>query len=158
MTQKTSPLTKPGPYRIRRRLGFRVTRLAAILEQALDESLAPHGLSRLEWSVLASIGLEEVTTPSDIAGHLGITRPATSRVLTRMRGNGLLAQDFDAADARKTRLRLTDKGRHTLSLCLPLVEAHQTHFLSKVDPAHLEAFQSGLDALLEGEKARFEDF
>ena len=80
----------PASYRLHDRLGFRVSRLAAVMRASLDAELSQLGLTRLEWCVLASIALEGITAPSGIAENIGITRPTASRTFKQMRDKGCL--------------------------------------------------------------------
>lgn len=51
--------------------------------------------------------------PSDIADDLHLTRPSTSKLITRLTGAGLLERTPDSADGRAARIALTAEGRRT---------------------------------------------
>jgi len=144
-------------YNLHGRLGFRFSRLSSMMKARLDKSLAQHGMTRVSWCILSGIALEDVTTPSGLAEHTGMTRQAISRVLVQMRKDGLIEQSFDAQDGRSRRLALTDHGQSILALCRPLVDENHDRFASKLSAKELAALDQILDALLEGEATGFED-
>ncbi|WP_282094990.1 MarR family winged helix-turn-helix transcriptional regulator [Epibacterium ulvae] len=144
-------------YDLHSRLGFRLTRLSNLMKARLDKILAPHGLSRLSWCALTGIGLQDITTPSQLADHLGITRQAVSRLLLQMRKNGLVEQSFDTSDGRARRLALSTYGNEKLALCHPLVDENQQYFAAKISQSELHQFNQTIDALLDGETARLDE-
>ena len=101
----------PASYRLHDRLGFRVSRLAAVMRASLDAELSQLGLTRLEWCVLASIALEGITGPSGIAENIGITRPTASRTFKQMRDKGWLVQNLTEGDGRARAITLTEAAR-----------------------------------------------
>lgn len=133
--------------RLKDRLGYRISRAARILQVRLESELAPEGLTRLMWLVLSGIGDEDITTPSAMAEAIGITRPATSRLLARMEAMGLVARSEGPGDGRSVRLGLTRAGRAMLTRLRPKVEAVRTHFASKLSGAELAALTTALDRL-----------
>ncbi len=144
-------------YRLHDRLGFRVSRLAAVMRASLDAELSQLGLTRLEWCVLASIALEGITAPSAIAENIGITRPTASRTFKQMRDKGWLVQNLTEGDGRARAITLTEAGQDLLARARVLVDAHQARFLGKLDPQAAAHFLSALDTLLEGVHDRFDD-
>ncbi len=54
----------------------------------------------------------------EVAGRLGVTLPATGRLLRRLERRGLLTLVTDPEDRRATRARLTDEGRGVVSAIL----------------------------------------
>jgi len=134
----------PASYRLHDRLGFRVSRLAAVMRASLDAELSQLGLTRLEWCVLASIALEGITAPSGIAENIGITK-------------GWLVQNLTEGDGRARAITLTGAGQYLLARARVLVDAHQARFLDKLDPQAAAHFLSALDTLLEGVHDRFDD-
>ncbi|MCB1361908.1 MAG: MarR family transcriptional regulator [Rhodobacteraceae bacterium] len=137
-------------YRLHNRLGYRVSRLARLM-QARHEAALPKGLTRLGATVLAGLGDEGVTTPSDLAAYVGITRPAMSRLLKGLEGKGLIARAPAGSDGRQTEVALTDAGLGALAQVRVASDALQAHFAAKLSPDDLTHLTRTLARLAEGE-------
>ncbi len=142
-------------YTLHDRLGYRVSRLARIMQTRLEEVLAAEDLTRMMWLVLTGLGEDGVRTPSELADYIGITRPAASRLLKRMEARGFVIRADGDGDGRSIALGLTEAGREVLERARPRVDAMTAHFVSKLDGATHAALMDGLDRLAEGERGDF---
>jgi DNA-binding MarR family transcriptional regulator len=142
-------------YALHDRLGYRVSRLARILQSQVERILAPEGLTRMTWLVLTAIGEDRVRTPSALAGYIGITRPASSRLLRRMEAAGHVCRGGGDSDGRSITLALTDRGRAVLARRRPEIDALSARFAAKLDPATYRLLLDGLGRLAEGEGGAF---
>ncbi len=140
-------------YTLHNRIGFKVTRLARLMEARLEGQLEEHGITRLMWCVLRGVGMEGVTTPSALAGYICIARPAISRLLKNMEHKGLLVRKSTGADGRYTEVCLTAKGKQTMEACHVLVQELNAHFSEKLAPQTYEDFMQAVDTLTDGENA-----
>jgi DNA-binding MarR family transcriptional regulator len=59
-------------------------------------------------------------TASDMAGKLGVSRPAVSQMAAGMHKKGLIGYERDPVDHRRRRISLTDRGRETVRALEPL--------------------------------------
>lgn len=142
-------------YLLHDRLGYRVSRLARIMQTRLEAVLAEEDLTRMMWLVLTGLGEDGVSTPSELADYIGITRPAASRLLRRMDARGFVARTGSDGDGRSIALALTERGRTVLDRARPHVDEMTAHFVSKLDPATHTALMDGLARLAEGEAGDF---
>lgn len=138
-------------YELHKRLGYRVSRLSRIMQSKLEQILGGHRITRLAWCALTGVGEEGVATPSELATYIGITRPATSRLLRDLEARGLVARSNGSADGRSITLSLTDKGHAITREARVLVDEMNLHFKSKLEPEHLAQVLSGLEILSAGE-------
>lgn len=158
--QQNMPLIKApltNDYRLHDRLGYRLSRLSRLMQAQLERELAPHGLNRLKWCALSGVALEGLTSPSDLAAHIGITRPATSRLLKAMEQERLIGRALALDDGRAREIQLTDLGHEKVAACRPLVERHNRHFVAKLAPDHLAQLFMALDDLTRGESVELND-
>ena len=146
MTQITSS------YQLRDGLGYRVSRLARVMERHFEGRLAGLGITRLMWCVLPTVGLEGITRPSEIADHIGVDRTALSRVLRELEAKGLVRRSRDDSDGRSTQVALTEPGRACLERALPQSMGTTNHFSGKLSEKEAEVFRSLVDKLLAGEE------
>jgi DNA-binding MarR family transcriptional regulator len=138
-------------YRLEDRIGHRISRTVALMHRYFDERCAPLGVTRISWTALASLGFEGVDTPSALAAHMGINRPAASRLLRQLEADGLLARKPAKDDGRSVRLGLTEAGRAKLDAVFPHADATNRHFSGKLTGAELTELYRLLDKLAAGE-------
>lgn len=138
-------------YRLHSRLGYKVSRLARLMEARLEEKISPLGVTRLMWCVLSGVGMEGVRTPSELAAYVGVARSAVSRALRAMETMELLSRQPAAGDGRGVQIALTDKGRDVMERCKVHVEWLNGHFTSKIAATELEVLMKQIDRLSSGE-------
>lgn len=105
------------------------------------------GISVLEWRVLGQLssGPETVST---LAENALSKQPTLTKVLDRMAKDGLVARLEDAADRRRTYVRLTEKGRTLAAELVPLAREHETLVLAGYGPREAAALKRALKTLI----------
>lgn len=147
----------PKDYQLHERLGFRLSRLSRLMQGRLEVELAKHDLTRLQWCVLSGVAVEGLNAPSELADHIGITRPAISRLLKSMIKEGLVERSLVEEDGRSRQISVTPLGAERLSACWPMVEANQEHFLAKLTDAQRGDLDAILRDLIRDETDTFDD-
>ncbi|HEX7398592.1 MAG TPA: MarR family transcriptional regulator [Candidatus Limnocylindrales bacterium] len=80
--------------------------------RALAQADTGFELTFAQWRALLVLGEgEEGARIGEVAARVGVTLPATSRLLRRLERRGLTTLAADQQDRRATRARLTDRGR-----------------------------------------------
>ena len=87
--------------------------------RALAEAAPGTDLTFPQWRTILILG-ESVdgARVGQVAARVGVTLPATSRLLRRLADRGLVLLEPDGVDRRATRARLTDEGAHVRSMIL----------------------------------------
>lgn len=75
-----------------------------------DAILGAYGFGRAHHRAIYFVGRSPGVTVSDLLGTLKITKQSLARVLNQLVKDGFVVQRTDAADARRRRLYLTNKG------------------------------------------------
>jgi len=84
----------------------------ALTTLALEEAGAGSELTFTQWRALLVLGeSDDGARIGEVAARVGVTLPATSRLLRRLERRGLTTLAADQQDRRATRARLTDRGR-----------------------------------------------
>ena len=120
--------------------------LANLLQQAMAD--AP--LTPTEFAVYSALRLMQPTTPSQLAGTLGMKPTTLSSMLVRMSRSGHLKRRPNPADGRSVILTLTAGGLRTTEACFAsfggAISAFRRHL--RVDEgdllSHLEAMSAAL--------------
>ena len=111
----TSNASPSAPSASRRRRSHRLT--------------AGRDLTFPQWRALLILGeSEDGARIGQVAARVGVTLPATSRLLRRLERRGLVALAVDDSDRRATRARLTVPGRMVRSTIL----AHRRAVLDEI--------------------------
>ena len=80
--------------------------------QALGRATPGEELTFPQWRAIVIVGeSDRGARVGEIATRVGVTVPATSRLLQRLRRRGLITLEPDREDRRATRASLTDEGR-----------------------------------------------
>jgi len=105
------------------------------------------GISVLEWRVLGQLssGAETVSTLAEMALS---KQPTLTKVLDRMVKDGLVARLEDAADRRRTYVRLTEKGRALAAELVPMAREHEARVLAGYAPREAAALKRALKTLI----------
>ena len=146
------------PYDLHASVGYQATLSSRVFERRLEEGLKTIGLSRLQWCMLAAIGLELRKTPSDISKFLGIDRTATSRCLRGMETENLIERTPSRDDRRKTLVSLTEIGAEKLAQALPIASENNGYFMKKLTSDEARILQTLLMKLRSGEEANLSNF
>jgi DNA-binding MarR family transcriptional regulator len=115
-SEMSNPLPdRPGPpLEARAELFGSVFVLVQHLGRRMDQALAPFGVTTRQWLLLAVLqqafpGLQP--TLSEAAARYGSSRQNVKQIALALRDAGFLELVPDPADARVTRLRVTDRVR-----------------------------------------------
>lgn len=131
-----------GPYRLKDGLGYKLSRAAKVVQAAGDAVFRPLGLTRLSWTVLATIGFDGFDGPCAIARHIGIERTAVSRILRQLEADGLIQRQANEDDGRGFRISLTEAGTELCKLV-------PTRLAKKMSPLHARLTPEQMAALLD---------
>jgi DNA-binding MarR family transcriptional regulator len=111
--------------------------------RALEARIHPHGILVGQWFFLRELWREDGLTQADLSARVGMKAPTTLVAIRRMVEEGLVARKPDAHDGRKIRICLTDKGRRTRDILLPVardVNFEATQGFSKEEILMLQSF------------------
>ena len=136
------------------RIGYRVARLARLIDARFEDHINRFGITRMMWCVLSGAGLEGVTTPSGLADHIGIERSAVSRLLRKMEALGLIERNGIVEVGRGIEIRLTASGRRIARECHVFAEEVNDHFAAKVGAEDLDRFNRIIAVMSTGETSR----
>ena len=105
-------------------LGYLLGQANHALYKDFDVHVRAAGLTSIEWRVLATLHDGEPLTISQLAREVLSKQPTVTKLVQRMADQGWVALHADAADQRRTLVKVTPAGRR---LVKPLVEAAREH-------------------------------
>ena len=128
--------------------GYRVSRIARRLRQAVDSELAAFGLTEATWRPLAYVGLlGEGVRQRELAAALGIEGPSLVRLLDSLERRGFIERREDENDRRARGIHLTRAGRDLAVRAARIGNSLQKRLLDSVPAADLEICERVLETL-----------
>ena len=123
---------KPETWRREESIGYLMGRTINLVKEAVDEELAPTGLTHAQWVPLLKLYTGEASTVAELARETQVDVGAMTRTLDRLEMKGLVRRVRSSSDRRVVNVELTDEGRATAKE-IPAV-------LCRVSNTHLQGF------------------
>lgn len=124
---------QPGQYRPDQSVGYLMRKVLSSILVQVDEPLAAHDLTYVQWLPLYKLVMKEGDTVAGLARDLEIDPGAMTRSLDRLEAKGLVTRERSTEDRRVVHLVLTDEGRKVARKVPPV--------LADVLNRHLEGFK-----------------
>ena len=131
---------QPGAYRADESVGYLIKRVLSSMVSEIDQQLAAHDLTYVQWLPLYKLSLCGDTHSSTLAKDLGMDPASVTRALDRIEAKGLLRRERSTTDRRVVHLVLTEEGR-SVATQVPKV-------LTSVLNGHLSGFSHEECALM----------
>lgn len=119
-------------------LGYGVNHLARLMEQALRDRIARHGVVPGQFAQLLALFEQEGITQQELCAKVRIDQSTMAHTLKRMERDGLVRRTPDPADGRRALIYLTDRARRLrpeLSAAADEVKKIATEGFSAADSA-----------------------
>jgi len=129
----------------------RISRIAALVDQAMDRVFQPHGLTGGDFVVLAALrrsGTPYQLTPTALTRSMMVTSGGTTKRLDRLEVRGLIRRDPDPADRRGTLVTLTEAGLTTIDAVAPEHVQNEQRLLAALSPNQRDTLTQLLRELL----------
>jgi DNA-binding MarR family transcriptional regulator len=121
-------------------LGYQVNVLARLLERALRERIAAHGVVPGQFPALLCLYEEDGLTQAEIGSRVQIEQPTIAKTLQRMERDGLIRRAPDPDDRRRVHVHLTARARDlepTLAAAAREINARAVDGLARAEANHL---------------------
>jgi DNA-binding MarR family transcriptional regulator len=119
-----------------------------LTSRALAQADAGFELTFPQWRALLVIGEDpDGARVGEVASRVGVTVPATSRLLRRLERRGLATLSVDEQDRRATRARLTARGRTVRAAILGHRRAALQEVVAALDHPERLDLREGLRAI-----------
>ncbi len=127
-------------------------RLAPLRDPVADA--AALDLSAVQIHVLIRLGHDGPLTMGTLAGRVGVSLPACTRVVDRMKEDGLLLRERDPADRRVVVVRLAAAGRRLFERMDTRLQEKLAHLLTLLEGEERAEFVRLVEKLLAGLETR----
>jgi len=144
----------PTLLELDRFLPYRLSVLSNRISQDIARLYAERfGLGVTQWRILAVVGRYPGLSATELAERTAMDKVAVSRAVNALIGERLLSRQADGADRRRSRLRLSLRGRRSYDQIVPLALEYERRLLSGLSADERQALQRLLGRLDESERA-----
>lgn len=131
--------------------GFMPYRLS-VMQQEVSRVIAEaymekHGLMRHDWRVMAALGIDQPLSANEVCQRTNTDKVQVSRAIARLKRKGLVIQQQDAGDRRRSSLRLTGRGEGIYRDIVPAARAREAELLSVLSGTELKQLDSLIEKL-----------
>jgi DNA-binding MarR family transcriptional regulator len=129
----------------------RLSRLALLVQPALEQVFERHGLRHGEFDVLAALrrsGPPYRLTPSSLSTMLMLSRAGMTNRLDRLEAAGLVRRRLDPADRRSFQVELTDRGYQVVDAAMTEHAANEIRLLAGLTDEQRRALDESLRVLI----------
>jgi MarR family transcriptional regulator for hemolysin len=96
-------------YDFEESVGYWVVMAAHALQKALNEELAPHGITFRQWQILAWLALDGPLSQAELAERMDVEPATVVSVLGRMERDGWITREDCPTDRRKRLVHPTER-------------------------------------------------
>ncbi|MGH1369595.1 MAG: MarR family winged helix-turn-helix transcriptional regulator [Maritimibacter sp.] len=129
------------------RLGYLIHDVSRLRRVNFDRELAPLGITRSQWWVLAFISRNDGLPQTKLANDLDVGKVALGSLIDRLQSAGFVERVADKKDRRVKRVFLTAKARKLIEDIAPVTNDFNTQILTGISREELEITSKTLYAM-----------
>jgi MarR family transcriptional regulator, lower aerobic nicotinate degradation pathway regulator len=142
------------PQRVRRQPSWLASQLARRAQLLVAEELAPEGMRRQHFVVLASLADQGPASQADLGRRLWIDRSDLHALATELERDGLIARVRDERDRRRNVVTLTTAGRAAMKRLQKRIDAAQNALLDPLSDTERRELVRLLELAVYGDERR----
>lgn len=130
---------RSGAFAVEPRISYVIARLERAVRAQINERLAPHGLTTLQYTTLSVLGSRgQPLSNAQLARRSYMTPQAMIEVLNALEEKGLIRRDAHPNHRRVYPASVTDEGHRVLAACDAAVEEMEEEMLAALDRGQRE--------------------
>jgi MarR family transcriptional regulator for hemolysin len=127
------------------RLGYLIHDVSRLRRMMFDRDLAPLGITRSQWWVLAFISRKDGLPQTQLSNELDVGKVAVGALIDRLESSGFVIRQADPVDRRVKRVYVTKQARGFLEKLRKETDKFNAKIVVGIDRKQLE---NASDALL----------
>lgn len=143
-----SKSTAPPPTALEGHLGFWLRFVSNHVSLRFRQQLEHQGVTVAEWVALRTLWEQPETRHADLILALGMTKGATSKIVSRLESKGLAERLGASGPGREQAVALTQAGRALVPRLATLADANDAHFFGHLSTTEREQLREALRALV----------
>ena len=129
------------------RLGYLIHDVSRLRRMMFDRALAPLGITRSQWWVLAFISRKDGLPQTQLANELDVGKVAVGALIDRLEQSGFVVRQADPVDRRVKRVYVTKQARAFLGRIRRETDKFNAQIVNGIDRKQLEATSDALLAM-----------
>jgi MarR family transcriptional regulator, transcriptional regulator for hemolysin len=129
------------------RLGYLIHDVSRLRRMMFDRALAPLGITRSQWWVLAFISRKDGLPQTQLANELDVGKVGVGALIDRLESSGFVIRQADPVDRRVKRVFVTKQARGFLEKLRKETDKFNAQISRGIDRKQLEATSNGLLAM-----------
>jgi MarR family transcriptional regulator, transcriptional regulator for hemolysin len=129
------------------RLGYLIHDVSRLRRMMFDRALAPLGITRSQWWVLAFISRKDGLPQTRLANELDVGKVAVGALIDRLETSGFVIRQADPVDRRVKRVYVTKQARGFLEKLRKETDKFNAKIVNGIDRKQLEAASEALLAM-----------
>src|ERR1700690_3162667 len=129
------------------RLGYLIHDVSRLRRMMFDRELAPLGITRSQWWVLAFISRKDGLPQTQLANELDVGKGALGALIDRLETSGFVVRQADPVDRRVKRVYVTKQARGFLEKLRKETDKFNAKLNRGIDRKALEATSDALLAM-----------
>jgi MarR family transcriptional regulator, transcriptional regulator for hemolysin len=129
------------------RLGYLIHDVSRLRRMMFDRALAPLGITRSQWWVLAFISRKDGLPQTQLANELDVGKVAVGALIDRLESSGFVIRQADPVDRRVKRVYVTKQARGFLEKLRKETDKFNTKIVNGIDRKLLESTSDALLAM-----------
>jgi len=129
------------------RLGYLIHDVSRLRRMMFDRALAPLGITRSQWWVLAFISRKDGLPQTQLANELDVGKVGVGALIDRLESSGFVVRQADPVDRRVKRVYVTKQARGFLEKLRKETDKFNERIARGIDRGQLEATSDALLAM-----------
>ncbi|HMM88105.1 MarR family winged helix-turn-helix transcriptional regulator [Bradyrhizobium sp.] len=129
------------------RLGYLIHDVSRLRRMMFDRALAPLGITRSQWWVLAFISRKDGLPQTQLANELDVGKVGVGALIDRLESSGFVLRQADPVDRRVKRVFVTKQARGFLEKLRKETDKFNAQLTNGIDRKALEAASDALLAM-----------
>jgi MarR family transcriptional regulator, transcriptional regulator for hemolysin len=129
------------------RLGYLIHDVSRLRRMMFDRALAPLGITRSQWWVLAFISRKDGLPQTRLANELDVGKVAVGALIDRLETSGFVIRQADPVDRRVKRVYVTKQARGFLEKLRKETDKFNAKIAEGIDRKQLEVASEALLAM-----------
>ncbi len=132
-------MQSPSPSDLEAHIGFWIRFVSNQVSSRFEQQLSLQGISVTEWVAMRTLFNANIETHSSLIDALGMTKSATSKVISKLEAKSLVKKEYAQDRLREQSVCLTEKGRQLVPELAAIADENDQYFFGHMHASERES-------------------